>query len=118
MAGEHIDHWQWRAHLTDGTIIPERDADGAERGWAAVPADRVQALELAPVGEGRAPAWLDVPDGATAWLGRRRQLVLRGDGTQERLASVTILRWTLGERALWLYVADDGTVAASDREIA
>lgn len=113
-----IDLWTWRAHLTDGSVVAEREPDGVEHGWADVPADRVRAIELASVDGERAPVWLDVPDGATAWLGRRRSIVLRADGTQERQASVTVLRWTHGERACWLYAADDGTVAASYQEIA
>lgn len=113
-----IDDWHWFAHLRDGTIIPEQDADGRLRSFTEVDAADVITLELRPL-DGGPPLLLEIPPGATAWLGRKRSMRLdQATGATVYEGCLTMLNWRLPDgRACWLYRRADGLVAITDREV-
>lgn len=109
-----VDHWTWVAWLDDGSTVREAD----ERGWADVPSDRVTAIELVPVTDGRAPLVLAVPPGATATLFRHRQIRLDvAGGRQWHDGSVTVVAWAMDGRAVWVHLQDDGRMVVADRPL-
>jgi hypothetical protein len=113
-----IDALHWLAHYADGTAVPEQAPDGRLRSFNEIDASQVVTLELVRL-DGGPSIMLEVPPGATAWVGRRRDVRLNAETGQTAYdGCLTMLSWRLPDgRACWVYVRPDGLVAISDREV-
>jgi hypothetical protein len=113
-----IDSLHWLARYADGTAMPEQAEDGELRSWNLVDASQVVTIELVRL-DGGPSIMLEVPPGATPWVGRKRTMRLeQATGATVYDGCLTMLNWRLPDgRACWLYVRADGLIAVSDREV-
>jgi hypothetical protein len=103
--------YTWCAIYKDGTTISET----SENCFGDVDQPCVKTLLLLPVKRGIEPQRMDIPEGATPVFFRRHSLELQLiDGQEKPYPTRYCIGWKSEERALYLFVFDDGSTLETD----
>lgn len=104
------DVYTWMALYHDESAIQEYDhPDG--HGFAIVDSARVKRLTLASESCSHS---VNVPNGATPVFFRRRGIVVQPGGGQAPLPTVHCIGWKHEDKAVYLFVGEDGSTLLTD----
>jgi hypothetical protein len=120
MKPDVAEDFTWSAVYRDGSVLPERDPDGTEHGWAEIDQDRLDLFALMPQRPGLPSPVLKLSPAVRPIFFRRRVVTLDPDGGPEQTRTITVLGFatTVEQRAVKAFVAvyPDGSVLISDQD--